>query len=119
MKSVDPECPLLTITDSDFEDLSSSSSSSEDSSSADNDEEDENRIKYYQWVSVDGKASKVCVSTRIDEIKNVLLDKIMKLKVHAFVKNEQYNTYNCLKNEMPDNAMLVHIDYSERHENKQ
>ena len=119
MKSVDPECPLLTITDSDFEDLSSSSSSSEDSSSADNDEEDENRIKYYQWVSVDGKASKVCVSTRIDEIKNVLLDKIMKLKVHAFVKNEQYNTYNCLKNEMPDNAMFAHIDYSKSYKNKQ
>ena len=119
MKSVCPECPLLTITDSDFEDLSSSSSSSEDSSSADNDEEDENGIKYYQWVSADGKANKVCVCTRIDEIKNVLLDKIMELKLHAFVKNEQYNTCNWLKNEIPDNAMLVHIDYSESHKNKQ
>ena len=54
-----------------------------------------------------------------DLMKSIHLDKIMELKLHVFVKNEQYNTYNCLKNEMPDNAMLVHIDYSESHENKQ
>ena len=48
MKSVFPECPSLTITDSDFKDSSSSSSNSDDSSSADSDEEDENGIKYYQ-----------------------------------------------------------------------
>ena len=118
MKSVCSEFPSPTITNSDFEDSFSSLSNSENSS-ADSDEEDENGIKYYQWLSVDGKASKVRVCTRIDEIKNVLLDKIKELKLHLFVRNEQYNTYNRLKNEMSDNNMLVHVDYSESYENKQ
>ena len=65
------------------------------------------------------KQAKYAYAQDLMKSKNVLLDKIMELKLHAFVKNEQYNTYNCLRNEMPDNAMLVHIDYSERHENKQ
>ena len=86
MKTVCPECPSLTITDSDFEDPSSSSPNSEDLSSSDSDEEDENGIKYYQWLSVDEKASKVCVSTRIDEIKNVLVDEIKELKLHVFLR---------------------------------
>ena len=43
----------------------------------------------------------------------------MELKLHVFVKNAQYNTRSRLKNEMPDNAMLVHVHYSESYENKQ
>ena len=101
--SVFPEYPFLTITD--FEDSCSSSYNSEDSSSANGNEEDENRIKCYQQLSVDGKASKVCICTRIDETENALLDKIKEVKLHIFVKKEQYNTYNCLKNKMPNDAV--------------
>ena len=56
------------------------------------------------------KQTKFGLWSRIDEIKNVLLDKITELKLHIFVKNEQYNTY---KNKIPDNVILVHFDYSE------
>ena len=97
MKSVYPQCPWHTITSSDFEDSSSSPSNSDDSSRADSDEK--MKMKCYQWLSADGKASKVCVSTRIDETKNVLLGEIRELKLHVLVKNELYNTYNRLKNE--------------------
>ena len=97
MKSVYPQCPSHTIASSNFEDSSSSPSNSEDSSRADSDEK--MKMKYYQWLSADGKASKVCVSTRIDETKNVLLGEIRELKLHVLVKNELYNTYNRLKNE--------------------
>ena len=54
---------------------------------------------------------KVCVCPRIDEIKHVLLDKIKELKLYFFVKNEQYNANNRLKNEMSDNVMLVKVHY--------
>ena len=59
------------------------------------------------------KQTKFALWSRIDEIKNVLLDKITERKLHIFVKNEQYNTYNSLKNKIPDNVILVHFDYSE------
>ena len=59
------------------------------------------------------KQTKFALWSRIDEIKNVLLDKITELKLHIFVKNEQYNTYNSLKNKIPDNVILVHFVYSE------
>lgn len=122
MKSICLNCPALTIEDSDFKDSSSTASSdSEESSSNDNsDKEDEcDEIKYYQWLSIEGKANKVCICTGVDDVKQILLDKIRELKLHVYVKNEQYDLYNQLKNEMPANAMLVHVDYAESYENKQ
>ena len=44
---------------------------------------------------------------------------IKKLKLQVFVKNEQHITYNRLKNEVPDNAMLVHVNFCKSYENKQ
>ena len=49
----------------------------------------------------------------------IFKEKIEKLKLHIFVKNEQYNIYSKLKEEMPENALLVHVDYSENYENEQ
>ena len=59
------------------------------------------------------KQAKYAYAQDLMKSKNVLLDKITELKLHIFVKNEQYDTYNSLKNKIPDNVILVHFDYSE------
>ena len=39
--------------------------------------------------------------------------------VKVLVQVSQYKAINNLKNEMPPNAMLLHVDYAESYENKQ
>ena len=75
-------------------------------------------MKYFQWLSIDGKANKALVGTPFDEVEAILKAKIKEMK-HIFVRNEQYKASNNLKNEIPPNAMLLHVDYAESYENKQ
>ena len=76
-------------------------------------------MKYFQWLSIDGKANKALVSTPFDEVEAILKAKVKELKLHIFVRNKQYKAYNNLKNEMPPNAMLLHVDYAKSYNNKQ
>ena len=41
------------------------------------------------------------------------------VKLHIYVRNEQYKLYNNLKNEMSENSILLHVDFAENYENKQ
>ena len=89
------------------------------SNSEDSDEsENEDCLNYYQWATVDKKACKVLVSLPVDQIQYKLQEKIEELKYHIFVRNEQYKDYNKLKAEMPENSILLHVDYAEKYENK-
>ena len=94
---------------------SSSASESEGNSDSDN---DDSELKYFQWLSIDGKAKKAPVSTPFDKVETILKTEIKELKLHIFVRNEQCKAYNNLKNKMPPNAMLLHVDYRENYENK-
>ena len=94
--------------------LNSTSDDSDDGSKDLND-----CLKYYQWALVDKKANKVQVSLSFDQIEPTLNEKIKELKLHIYVRNEQYKIYNNLKAEMGENSILLHVDYAENYENKQ
>ena len=70
-------------------------------------------------MAINGKASKVMVYLPFNEVLEILKEKINELKYHLFVRNEQYKIYNNLKLQMPENAILMHVDYAENYENKQ
>ena len=111
-------CPSVSVSLDGGASSSTSSSPSEYEGDSDSDNDD-SEMKYFQWLSIDGKANKALVSTPFDEVEAILKDKIKKLKLHLFVRNEQYKAYNNLKNKMPSNAMVPHVDYAESYENKQ
>ena len=59
------------------------------------------------------------VTLPFSDILETVKEKINKLKYHLFVRNEQYKIYNNLKLQMPENAILLLVDYAENYENKQ
>lgn len=64
-------------------------------------------------------ASKVMVSFLFSDVLETVKEKISKLQYHLLVRNEQYKIYNNLKLQMPENAILLLVDYAENYENKQ
>ena len=110
MKGTCLNCPSVSVS------LDDGASSSISSSISGN---DDSELKYFQWLSINGKANKALISIPFDEGEAILKAKIKELKLHIFVRNEQYKAYNNLKTEMPPNAMLLHVDYVQSYENKQ
>ena len=70
-------------------------------------------------MTINGKASKVMVSLSFSEFSETVKEKINELKYRAFVRIEQYKIYNNLKLQMLENAICLHVDYTENYENKQ
>ena len=105
-------CPVPSLEKSDFVDSDNDSDSDPDA------EENGNKLKYYQWASVEGKSQKVLLTAELSDIPDTLKNKIDELKYHHFVKNQQYNVYSSLKAELPLNSILMHVDYSEGYDNK-
>ena len=118
MKGTCLNCSSVSVSFDDGASSSTSSSSSESEGDSDSDNDD-SKLKSFQWLSIDGKANRALVSAPFDEVEAILKAKIKELKLHIFVRNEQYKAYNNLKNEMPPNAMFLHVDYTESYENKQ
>ena len=110
MKGTCLNCPSVSVSLDDGASSLTLSSSSESEGDFDSDSDDL-ELKYFQWLSIDGKANKALVSTPFDEVEAILKANIKELKLHIFVRNEQYKAYNNLKNEMPPNAMFLHADY--------
>ena len=52
-------------------------------------------MKYY--LTIDGKASKVLVSTPLNDVEDRYKSKLNELKLHILVQNEQYKVNNQLK----------------------
>ena len=96
MKGTCLNCPSVSVSLDDGASSSTSSSSSESEGDSDSDNDD-SELKYFQWLSIDGKANKALVSTPFDEVEAILKAKIKELKLHIFVRNEQYEAYNNLK----------------------
>ena len=83
--------------------------------STDTDESDscnsENRpMKYNKWIAINEEASKVMVSLPVSEIFETVKGKINKLKYHQFLRNEQYKIYNNLRLQIPNIAILLHVN---------
>ena len=118
MKNRCPDCPQPSIISPDECDEENTGNSAPSSPSESSDGE-VSELKYYQWLTVDGKASKALVSTPLNGVEDKFKSKLNELKLHILVRNEQYKVYNQLKNDMPENNILLHVDYAESYENKQ
>ena len=75
MKGACLNCPSVTVLLDDGASSSTSSSSSESKGDSDSDNVD-SELKYFQWLSIDGKANKALVSTPFDEVEVILKSKI-------------------------------------------
>ena len=96
MKGTGLICPSVSVSLDDG--ASSSTSSSSSGSEGDSDPNNDSELKYFQWLSIDRKANKALVSTPFEEVEAILKAKIKELKLHIFVRNEQYKAYNNLIN---------------------
>ena len=57
----------------------------------------------------------VAVSDAIDRVNN----QVESLKQHIYVKRQQVKCYNEIKENLEEDEILLHVDYSENYENKQ
>ena len=100
------DCSKYAIQVEDFEEAAASSEglSSAETSGSENGERPKDELMYYQWISIDGKMTKVSVSSTFEDLEEKVIAKINEIKMHLFIKKEQYKVYNQLKSEMPENA---------------
>ena len=75
MKGTCLNCPSVSISLDDGASSSTSSYSSESEGDTDSDNDDLG-LKYFQWLSIYGKANKALVSTPFDEVEAILKAKI-------------------------------------------
>ena len=77
-----------------------------------------NERNFYSWQKVDGKVRKTCLTASHRELVNMFNTQMPVLKKHIFVKREQNTFYNNVKDNLEENEVLVHVDYSENYSNK-
>ena len=70
---------------------------------------------FYSWQKVDGKVQKTCLTASRRELVNMFNTQILVLKKHMIVKCEQNNFYNNVKDNLEENEVLVHVDYSDNY----
>ena len=74
-----------------------------------------NKCNFYSWQKVDGKVQKTCLTASRRELVNMFNSKISVLKKHIIVKREQKRFYNNVKDNLEENEVLVHVDYSDNY----
>lgn len=103
-------CPKYHVNEDNFEEDIKSNTDTDKSDSSKN---ENHSIKYYTWMMITRKSSKVMASLPFSDVLETVMEKISELKYHPFVRNEQYKICNNLKLQMPQNAILRHVDYAE------
>lgn len=78
-------------------------------------------VHFFQWEVRQGKrypekCQQVC---RGDEAACQLLEQVGKMKIHFYLKLKQYHAYQSVKDNLKENEILVHVDFSENYDNKQ
>ena len=74
-------------------------------------------ITFHQWIKIDNKIQKSEIELPCDEIYPKFKNDFKLLKKHIYVKRQQYACYNKLKEELGENEVLLHVDYSENYSN--
>ena len=84
-------CPKYHLNEDNFEEDVESSIDTDESDSSNS---GNHSIKYYKWMTINGKTSKVLVSLPYIDVLETVTQKIKEVKYHLFVRNEQfYNTF--------------------------
>ena len=76
-------------------------------------------ITFHQWIRVNNKIQKSEIGLPFDEICQKFNNDIKVLKKHICVKRQQHACYNKLKEDLGENEVLLHVDYSENYFNIQ
>ena len=77
-----------------------------------------NKRNVYSWQKVDGKVRKKCLTASHRELFNMFNTQMPVLKKHIFVKREQNTFHNNVKDNLEENEVLVHVDYSKSYSDK-
>ena len=77
-----------------------------------------NKRNVYSWQKVDGKVRKKCLTASHRELFNMFNPQMPVLKKHIFVKREQNTFHNNVKDNLEENEVLVHVDYSKSYSDK-
>ena len=72
-------------------------------------------ITFHQRIRVDNKIQKSEIELPCDEICQKFNKDLKLLKKHIYVKRQQHPCYNKLKEELDENEVLLHVDYSENY----
>ena len=76
-------------------------------------------VTFHQWIRIVNKIQKLEIELPSDEIYQKFKNDLKFLKKHIYVKRQQYACYNKLKEELGENEVLLHVDYSENYSNIQ
>ena len=76
-------------------------------------------INFHQRIRVDNKIQKSEIELPCDEICQKFNNNLKLLKKHIYVKRQQHACYNKPKEELGENEILLHVDYSENYRNIQ
>ena len=77
-------------------------------------------VRFYKWGNSDeGKVTKISQNLSVTDAIESLKQQIAVLKRHLFTKRIQASTYNEVKDNLKQNDLLIHVDYSENYNNKQ
>ena len=76
-------------------------------------------VTFHQLIRVDNKIQKSEIELSCDVISQKFNNDIEVLKKHIYVKHQQHACYNELKEELGENEVLLHVDYSENYSNIQ
>ena len=80
----------------------------------------ESSIGYYEWKrSLDGKIKKALVTISAEEAIDLFNSQFVTLKQHIYIKQKQVSCYNDIKDNLTNDQLLIHVDYSENYENRQ
>ena len=76
-------------------------------------------INFHQRIRVDNKIQKSEIELPCDVICQKFNNDLKLLKKHIYVKRQQHACYNKPKEELGENEILLHVDYSENYSNIQ
>ena len=69
--------------------------------------------------SDEGKITKISRNLSVTDAIELFKQQIAVLKKHLFTKRNQTSEYNEVKDNLKQNDLLIHVDYSENYNNKQ
>ena len=77
-------------------------------------------VRFYEWGNSDkGKITKISWNLSVTDAIELLKQQIAVLKRPLLTKRTQASKYNVVKDNLKQNNLLIHIDYSKNCNNKQ
>ncbi|CAF1376703.1 unnamed protein product, partial [Didymodactylos carnosus] len=71
------------------------------------------RIKWWQWVNINGRAEKKEFEGSVDKGVELLKSKVKYFLFHVYIKREQSKYFEQLKSEVTDEKVVIQVDFAE------